>query len=86
MNENVYRTCWNCNYYTVLVLKCRRKVVYGNLRIGKILQMLCDYKHAGIIEVHPMPDHIHMLVSIPPQFAAADFMGYLKEKRLSGQS
>ena len=42
--------------------------------------MLCDYKHVEIVEAHAMPDHIHMLVSIPPKLAVADFMGYLKGK------
>ena len=66
----------------MLVPKYRRKVIYGKLRkdIGKILRMLCDYKHVEIIEGHAMPDHIHMLVSIPPKLAVADFMGYLKGK------
>ena len=62
--------------------KYRRKVIYGKLRkdIGKILRTLCDYKYVEIIEAHAMPDHIHMLVSIPPKLAVADFMGYLKGK------
>ncbi len=57
-------------------------MIYGKLRkdIGKILRMLCDYKHVEIIEAHAMKDHIHMLVSIPPKLAVADFMGYLKGK------
>ena len=73
---------WNCKYHIVLVPKYRRKVIYGKLRkdIGKILRTLCDYKHVEIIEAHAMPDHIHMLVSIPPKLAVADFMGYLKGK------
>ena len=73
---------WNCKYHIVLVPKYRRKVIYGKLRkdIGKILRRLCDYKHVEIIEAHAMPDHIHMLVSIPPKLAVADFMGYLKGK------
>ena len=73
---------WNCKYHIVLVPKYRRKVIYGNLRkdIGKILRTLCDYKHVEIIEAHAMLDHIHMLVSIPPKLAVADFMGYLKGK------
>ena len=57
-------TCWNCIYHIVLVPKYRRKAIYGKLRkdIGKILRMLCDYKHVEIVEAHAMPDHIHMLV------------------------
>jgi putative transposase len=48
--------------------------------LGKILRKLCDYKHVEIIEAHAMPDHIHMLVSIPPKYAVSDFVGYLKGK------
>ena len=80
--KSLSHTCWNCKYHIVLVPKYRRKVIYGKLRkdIGRILRMLCDYKHVEIIEAHAMPDHIHMLVSIPPKLAVADFMGYLKGK------
>ena len=80
--KSLSHTSWNCKYHIVLVPKYRRKVIYGKLRkdIGKILRMLCDYKHVEIIEGHAMPDHIHMLVSIPPKLAVADFMGYLKGK------
>lgn len=81
--KSLSHTSWNCKYHIVLVPKYRRKVIYGKLRkdIGKILRTLCDYKHVEIIEAHAMPDHIHMLVSIPPKLAVADFMGYLKGKK-----
>lgn len=62
--------------------KVSTKMIYGKLRqdVGKILRQLCDFKHVEIIEAHAMPDHIHMLVSIPPKLAVSDFMGYLKGK------
>ena len=80
--KSLSHTSWNCKYHIVLVLKYRRKVICGKLRkdIGKILRMLCDYKHVEIIEGHAMPDHIHMLVSIPAKLVVADFMRYLKGK------
>ena len=80
--KSLSHTRWNCKYHIVLVPKYRRKTIYGKLRkeIGKILRMLCDYKHVEIIEAHVMPDHIYMLLSIPPKLAVADFMGYLKGK------
>ena len=80
--KSLSHTSWNCKYHIVLVPKYRRKVIYGKLRkdIGKILRMLCNYRHVEIIEAHAMPDHIHMLLSIPPKLAVADFMGYLKGK------
>ena len=80
--KSLSHTSWNCKYHIVLVPKYRRKVIYGKLRkeIGKILRTLCDYKHVEIIEAHAMPDHIHMLVSIPPKISVSSFMGYLKGK------
>ena len=80
--KSLSHTSSNCKYHIVLVPKYRRKTIYGKLRkdIGKILRMLCDYKHVETIEAHAMPDHIHMLLSIPPKLAVADFMGYLKGK------
>ena len=69
-------------YHIVIVPKYRRKVVYGKLRkdIGAILRKLCEYKHVEIIEAHAMPDHIHMLLSIPPKLSVSQIMGYLKGK------
>ena len=75
-------TRWNCKYHIVFVPKYRRKEIYGKLRsdIGQILRQLCAYKGVEIMEAHAMPDHIHMLVRIPPKIAVSNFMGYLKGK------
>ena len=75
-------TRWKCQYHIVFTPKYHRKIIYGALRaeIGKILRELCDRKDVEIIEAHAMPDHIHMLVSIPPNVRVSDFMGYLKGK------
>lgn len=80
--SSLSHTRWKCQYHIILVPKFRRKVVYGKLRkdIGEILRRLCDYKHVEIIEAHAMPDHIHMLLSIPPSICVSEFMGYLKGK------
>ena len=80
--SSLSHTRWKCQYHIVLVPKYRRKAVYGKLRkdIGAILRRLCDYKHVEIIEAHAMPDHIHMLLSIPPSICVSEFMGYLKGK------
>ena len=80
--QSLSHTKWKCQYHIVIVPKYRRKVIYKELRkdIGEILRKLCDYKHVEIIEAHAMPDHIHMLVSIPPKISVLSFMGYLKGK------
>ena len=75
-------TRWNCKYHIVFIPKYRRKEIYGKLRsdIGQIIRQLCSYKGVEIIEAHAMPDHIHMLVRVPPKIAVSNFMGYLKGK------
>ena len=73
---------WNCKYHVVFAPKYRRKVFYGEKRraIGKILRTLCEWKGVNIIEAEVCPDHVHMLVSIPPKVSVSGFMGYLKGK------
>ena len=73
---------WNCKYHIVFAPKYRRQVIYGKLKreIGKILRNLCEQKGVEIIEAEACPDHIHMLVSIPPSMAVSVFIGYLKGK------
>ena len=73
---------WNCKYHIVFAPKYRRQVIYGKIKadIGKILRQLCEMKGVEIIEAEACPDHIHMLVSIPPHISVAHFMGYLKGK------
>ena len=75
-------TRWNCKYHIVFIPKYRRKEIYGKIRtdIGQIIRQLCAYKDVEIIEAHAMPDHIHMLVRIPPKIAVSNFTGYLKGK------
>ena len=75
-------TRWKCQYHIVFAPKYRRKIIFGALRaeIGKILRELCRRKDIEIIEAHAMPDHIHMLVSIPPNEKVSEFVGYLKGK------
>ena len=70
----------NCKYHIVFAPKYRRKVFYGEKRreIGEILRTLCNWKK--IIEAEVCPDHVHMLVEIPPKVAVSSFMGYLKGK------
>ena len=83
MDENTLsHTTWDCKYHVVFAPKYRRKVFYGSkrLEIGQILRQLCQWKGIGILEAEVCPDHIHMLLMIPPKFSVSSVMGYLKGK------
>ena len=83
MDDNsLAHTQWNCKYHIVFAPKFRRQIIYGRIKvsIGRILRELCERKHVEIIEANACPDHIHMLVKIPPKISVAEFMGYLKGK------
>ena len=69
-----------CKYHVVFVPKFRRKVIYGQLKLAHILSMLCKRKVVEIIDAELFPDHVHMLVRIPPNISVSSFMGYLKGK------
>ncbi len=71
---------WRCQYHIVFAPKYRRKEIHGKIRVdvGGILRKLCELKSVEIIEAQACPDHIHMLVSIPPSLSVAQFVGYLK--------
>ena len=73
---------WRCQYHIVFAPKYRRQEIYGKIKedVGKILRKLCQQKGVEIIEAELCPDHIHMLVSIPPKLSVSSFVGYLKGK------
>ena len=73
---------WRCKYYIVFAPKYRRMEVYGKLKadIGVILRKLCEQKGVEIVEAQACPDHIHMLVEIPPSLSVSQFVGFLKGK------
>jgi putative transposase len=73
---------WNCKYHIVFAPKYRRQEIYGKIKVdvGSILRRLCEYKGIEIIEANACPDHIHMLVSIPPKYSVSQIVGYLKGK------
>lgn len=81
-NNTLAHTKWSCKYHIVFAPKYRRQVIYGKLKedIGKILRKLSEYKGVEILEAHACPEHIHMLVSIPPKLSVSGYMGYLKGK------
>ena len=80
--NSIAHTTWNCKYHIVFAPKYRRQVIYGKIKgdIGQIIRKLCEWKGVEIIEAEACPDHIHMLVSIPPKISVSSFMGYLKGK------
>ena len=81
-NKSLTHTKWECKYHLVFAPKYRRQVIYGKIKadIGRILRELCDRKGIEIIEAECCPDHIHMLVEIPPSMSVSSFVGYLKGK------
>lgn len=81
-NYELAHTKWMCKYHIMFTPKYRRKVIYNQLKVDirEILRSFCKYKGVEILEGHLMPDHIHMLVAIPPKYSVSEFMGYLKSK------
>ena len=84
MNDtnSLAHTTWNCKYHIVFAPKYRRLVFFGQKRkeIGAILRQLCEWKNVEIVEAEVCPDHIHMLVRIPPKESVSGFIGFLKGK------
>ena len=81
-NNTLAHTTWNCKYHIVFAPKYRRQIFFGEHKaeIGKILRELCEWKGVNIIEGEICPDHVHMLVEIPPKLSVSSFMGFLKGK------
>ena len=80
--HSLSHTKWNWKYHIVFAPKYRRKVFYHEKRaeVGKILRQLCEWKGVRLLEGEVCPDHVHMLVEIPPKMSVSGFMGYLKGK------
>ena len=80
--QSLSHSKWRCKYHIVFVPKYRRQVIYNEIKrdVGKILRDLCDRKKVEILEAECCPDHIHMLVAMPPYMSVAQFMGYLKSR------
>ena len=80
--ESLNHTKWECLYHVVFIPKCRRKTLYVGLRkyLGEIFRRLAEQKESRIEEGHLMPDHVHMLLRIPPKYAVSQVVGYIKGK------
>ena len=80
--ESLNHTKWECKYHVVFIPKCRRKKLYQQLRqdLGEVFRQLAQRKESQILEGHLVGDHVHMLISIPPKYAVAQVIGYIKGK------
>ena len=80
--ESLSHTKWECKYHVVFIPKFRRKALYGQLRehLGELFRTLATQKESRIEEGHLMPDHVHMMISIPPKYAVSQVIGYVKGK------
>lgn len=80
--QSLSHTKWECKYHVVWIPKYRRKKLFGELRkeLGQVLRELARQKESEIIEGHLLPDHVHMLISIPPKHSVAQVVGYIKGK------
>ena len=80
--RSLSHTAWECKYHVVFIPKYRRKALYKELRrhLGEVFRELARQKECQVVEGHLMPDHVHMLISIPPKYAVAQVMGYIKGK------
>ena len=80
--ESLSHTKWECKYHVVFIPKCRRKTLYGKLRVdlGELFHQLAKQKESRIEEGHLMTDHVHMMIAIPPKYAVSNVIGYIKGK------
>jgi putative transposase len=80
--ESLSHTRWECKYHVVFIPKYRRKALYVELRrhLGEMFRKLADRKESRIEEGHLLPDHVHMLISIPPKYAVLQVIGFIKGK------
>lgn len=80
--ESLSHSKWECKYHVVFIPKCRRKLLYGQLRshLGEMLRHLAEQKECRIEEGHLMVEHVHMMISIPPKYAVSQVVGYIKGK------
>ena len=80
--ESLKHTRWECKYHVVFIPKCRRKSLFGELRreLGGVFRALAAQRESQVLEGHLLPDHVHMLLSIPPKYSVAQVVGFIKGK------
>ena len=80
--ESLKHTRWDCKYHGVFIAKCRRKVLYQGIRreLGSVFRSLAEQWECEVEEGHLMPDHVHMLLSVPPKYSVSNVMGFIKGK------
>jgi putative transposase len=83
--ESLSHTKWECKYHIVFIPKCRRKTLFGQIRqhLGEVFHKLAAQKESRIEEGHLRPDHVHMLISIPPKYAVSQVVGLSRERARS---
>jgi putative transposase len=81
-SESLSHSKWECKYHVVFIPKCRRRTLYEQLRrhLGEVFRNLAEHRDSRILEGHLMPDHVHMLIAIPPKYAVSQVVGYIKGK------
>ena len=80
--ESLSHSKWECKYHVIFISECRRKTLYKELRqhLGEVFRRLAEQKQCRIEEGHLMPDHVHMMISIPPKYAVSEVVGFIKGK------
>ena len=80
--QSLNHSVWDCKYHVVFIPKCRRKTLYAGLRphLGSVFRQLAEQRESKVIEGHLMPDHVHMMLAIPPKYAVSKVIGYIKGK------
>ena len=80
--QSLNHTRWDCKYHVVFIPKYRKKVFFGTIRrdLGAVFRSLAEHRETRVEEGHIMPDHVHMLLSIPPKYSVAEVVGYIKGK------
>ena len=81
--QRLSHTSWDCKYHIVIIPKRRRKRIFGELcrHLGEVFHELAGHKESKIVEGHMIPEHVHMGMSIPPNYAVSNVVGYVKGKR-----